>query len=1032
LLLTVGLVSLLLGFCTPAPAQEEGEAVEALDTGTSPTARKFNAEGEPLTTLVFSGNQKIDLILLKIKKDTGETVQAVGKAQGATIPGPLLTDVTVKEALEYLAGVQPDWVWWYDATSGIYKVGDRQTYEEEVLKQQVVQRIIRPQNIPAAEARAAVEQMITPNIGNITHDERTNQVIVTDLLPVVEAIERTIRLLDQKVFTRVFEIKNADPDLVMQFLEEYKSPPGKLVLQPRMRQIIAVDTFENIQRMEVIVSILDRGPELRVYDLNNIDFEGQRLADLEALLTEEIITEGAYLRFDLESSRLILMDLPSVHEKVEQILKAVDQPARQVYIQADVVNAQYRHSIDYGTEWTFADDRLIANATGGTDGTGTDGTGGTGGTGGTVPVTGGGVTVQPAQDGDLGFQDLDAAAGRAAKILNAAYPIVSGGGSGITLDYLSRHARINFNAVMSDEETHLLAQPRLLVKNRGSADIVDGGTLPYVTTTYYGGGYGGYQPGYGGYTPSIGYGSVPTGVTLQVDPLIMNNGLIEMLITLENVAGNLITVTANSQSNQVPETRNQSIRTTLVMPDGQTRMIGGLIENRDTESIAGIPYLKDIPIIGPLAFGNRSYEPTRRTLMMFITATILQEKAREYAEEPDDDYRTPPVFLEEVEWGQGAVDRAAEAARAEVEQQFPGFFETMPETEGFEPFAAEGTERTGRPMSSDVMLSHTETTGPMRSRQPRALMTPRSSSPGATPEPVEPAEGTGPPPGELIVPTPEMPPPPGNMLPAVPPELTPLVPEESLPPVEEAPGNEPAEGQPTTGTEAAPQPEAMMFPDTGPTTYQLAAAFPPPLTRGGRPIGPADLPIPPDVELTLPRRFPTTGSVVVSETTPRIVLGSRRPSEVKPPSLRREVRPTPTPAEGIEGQAPSASSYQVIVVGEEGQAIGAYPTGEMAERRALGTVRIPIKTLTTVKKATPARRTPVRRTPARATPPRRTPVRPTPAATVGQPTQPIRPQRTPAPTPRRTPRGYRPGLPTRAASPFGGPVPVQPGIRRYR
>ena len=482
----------------PVEPAEPTEPAEAEAAPTTAPARRFSPEGEPLTTLVFTGTPKLDLVLLKIKSDTGATITPMGTARGQTIPGPMLKDVTVEEALKWIAA-QKDWVYYKDGPNE-YVLCDRATFETTKLKTQVVQRIIRPQNIAAADAQKAVERMITQNVGSITSDDRTNQVIVTDLLPVVEAIERTIRLLDQKVFLRVFSIKHADPQDVIKILEEYKSPPGRLELVPKMRQIIAEDTYENIQRMEVMVDILDRGPEMRVYDLNNIDVEAQRLTELETYLSEEIITEGAYLKFDPQNGVMILIDLPTVHEKVQKILDAVDRPARQVYIQAEIVMTSFKHSFELGIDYTFADDLLVQAPTVSTGGGTPTVPGGTTTGQGTYPGgTGTGlVPLQPAQDTttQLGFTDVAAAA----KAIHERYPVFTGGSTGIALDYLSRHARISFNAVMSDTETRVLAQPRLLVKNRQLATIDDGGTIAYATTAYYGGGYGGYG-GYGAYGP---------------------------------------------------------------------------------------------------------------------------------------------------------------------------------------------------------------------------------------------------------------------------------------------------------------------------------------------------------------------------------------------------------------------------------------------------------------------------------------------------------------------------------------------------
>jgi len=900
---------------------------------TSAPVRRLSPEGKPVTTLIFPKPTPIDRILLKIKLDTGANVTAVGKAKGQTIPGPTLKDVTVEEALRWIAA-QKDWVWYQDKTTGGYVICDRQYYEKNVLKTQVVQRVIHPKNISAEDARKAVERMITPNVGSITADARTNQVIVTDLLPVVEAIERTIRLLDQKVFVRVFTIKNADPKTVFDFLQEYKSPPGRLVLNPQMRQIIAEDTYENIQRMEVMVDILDRGPEMRVYDLNDVDFEGKSLEDLKNYLSEQIITQGAYLQFDPKNGVMILIDLPSVHEKVKKILEAVDRPARQVYIQADIVETRFSHEFKLGIDYMVADDLLTPppTLTGGGSGPPPPGTSSKGSP--TFPWSGTPFQrTADTTDKNLGFSDI-AIAGTA-KAIHDRYPVFTGGSTGIALDYLSRHARLRFNAVMSDSETRILAQPRLLVKNRQPADFTDGGTLPYVTTTYYGGGYAGYG-GYGGayspYIPSVAPGSVPTGVTLSVEPSIMNNGLIDLHITLTNVSGDLREVTSFDRTVEVPQTSNQTLDTTLVIPDGQTRMIGGMIENRESNSVSGIPFLKDIPVLGPVLFGSSKRSPTRRTLLMFITPSIVQERARKYRVPPDEDEKTPPSFYEQASWSAAAVKRAVEAALEETKKKYPTF--EFPSIEETTPAATTPSKTTVLPV---VRLEH-------------ALTTPTAR--------VERGEGVK---GEAPISTATI--------------------EQLLPPV-----------------------------------------LPPPTSPTLRPI------LPPAPQAPTTATFPTTGAVLFSPGPPPVLLSARRPSDLPEPRPREAAAGALGAGRPAAAQPAAESSYQLVVVGPDGRAISTLPTGQRLGTPALGTIRIPIETLTAVappSKATVTRRTPVRRTPVRRTP-RAVPSvvrlrgkpqpKPTPAV-----------RRTPSvPTRRLFPGGRRVFPSTRYSTPFRARVPIYP------
>ena len=1041
-----------------------GAGSEAATTAGVP-ARRLSPEGKPVFNLLFPANVpvSIDQVLLMLKSQSGVTVTPMGLAKGQQIPGPLLKDVTVEEALRAICA-QRDWVFWRDRATGNYSISDRAWYEQNILKGTVVQRVIRTVNIPAADAAKAVERMKSA-VGEITFDARTNQIFVTDLLPVVEAIERTIRLLDQRVFLRVFTIKHADPKQVMDVLQDYKSPPGRLELIAKMRQIIAEDTYENVQRMEVMVDILDRGPEMRVYDLNNLDFEGKAIQDLQDYLDKDILTEGAYLKFDQQNAVMILRDLPTVHEEVAKLLKWVDKPARQIYIQAEIVETNFTHSFDLGIDWTFSGEHTDLR----TQTAATGGTGGAGGPGGTNIA----AFQQSAQStGQLGFRELaeqTLAAAATAKPQDTVN--ITAGGAGLMLDALTKHAHAVFKAVMEDTETRILAQPRVLVKNRQSADITDGGTISYPTTTYYGGTPYGGQPttgGYNPYIPSVGSGVVPTGVTLTVDPSVMNNGLIELRATLTNVSGITKSSKLGGQDYTLVDTTNQTLDTVLVIPDGQTRMIGGMIQNRETETVNGIPYLKDIPWIGPLAFGSYSRKPvSRRTLLMFITPTIVQERAHKYVAPPDDNEMTPPTFYEkaseQASWSAAAVKRAMEQAIKETEAKYPGF--PMPRP------AAEETTRTGMVPLPPLTLRHTtetaETQKPSPGRLPveeqPATKLPKGEIP---PEPL-PSTPTLP----RMEPRMTAPPTSPTLAPLLPPMLPPLLP--PMPPGPATPRVPAATTTPTSPPVTAekpsaaavtplplpPVPRATATPATtttartgkpvkppiaaAPTSPVAARKTPvrpkrtPTIEAGRTPLAPTPTPFPPapptspTAERKPPKAalppvtFPATGTALVQRSPVEVFAGSRRPSDLPEPAPARPsgqatmAQLTTTPLEG-----PDVSSYELTVMGPGGRATSASPGGLGAPPPALGTLAIPLETLATAA-GPPAPPAP---------PPGAVSLtRPTGTVVSGQPpaglaARPAAPAGPGRPAGSATPYGSRPGINPPTGPP--GATPTYPPYRR--
>jgi len=109
------------------------------------------------------------------------------------------------------------------------------------------------------------------------------------------------------------------------------------------------------------------------------------------------------------------------------------------------------------------------------------------------------------------------------------------------------------------------------------------------------------------------------GIILKVKPQINEGGLVS--IELSQEVSNFTTQTLYVQSTQI--IINKVIATsTLVVQNGQTIVIGGLIREDTSKSLSGIPYLSKIPILGYL-FGGRESDVTRTEIIMLLTPRVL-------------------------------------------------------------------------------------------------------------------------------------------------------------------------------------------------------------------------------------------------------------------------------------------------------------------------------------------------------------------------------------------------------------------------
>ena len=602
------------GHPQPAATTAESASTETHATAAAPTS----PTGEKMVGFVAS-NQAIERVLAQLSDQAGVSISARGKVAGVKVSFIQPKKIPLRDALNQIVNQQPNWLLYEPADHpGTFEIWDQDTYKAEVLPRLVRPKVFVPKEITAEEAAKALDGIKTPNIGTVAVDPRSNKVFMTDLVPVLELAQRLIEQIDVKFLTRVYYIQHADVTDVGEKLSALKSPAAPdIQVDTRTHQIIVQDRLDILQKMEQLVETLDIGPEMRVYDLNNIGVDGEDLDDLEDAI-QEILTPDAYYKINIRAGKLIVRDMPEVQDRVEKVLEAFDSPIKQVLLQAEVIETEFSDGFNWQVDYAFSGD-LFSSVIDGLTGRVPAATGSTGatGSGGTVPVgsqVGTDGTIDPTNLGFLNFRKE--------------FPILQGGSTGINAQMLTRHAYVKLAAAMSDSRTRVLQQPRMLVENQKTASFDVGQKVPFFT----GGSIGTVGTGNGQVlTPSQPVQQfLNVGLHLEITPIISNNNLVEMEILVENTtAFKDNTLQFNGQNFTGVGSNNQELDTNLWIPSGETRVIGGLIADSKSETKSGIPGLIKIPVIGPALFGsyNRPADANRRrNLLIFLTPTIVEEK----------------------------------------------------------------------------------------------------------------------------------------------------------------------------------------------------------------------------------------------------------------------------------------------------------------------------------------------------------------------------------------------------------------------
>ncbi len=222
------------------------------------------------------------------------------------------------------------------------------------------------------------------------------------------------------------------------------------------------------------------------------------------------------------------------------------------------------------------------------------------------------------KEAPLGFTNLggatDAAAGLAAAAQGSAVPSSLGSGISLALGRFGS-GEIDFGflvrAIASDADNNILSTPSLVTLDNEEAEIIVGSNVPFVT---------GQQLSNNNDNPFQTIERRDIGLTLKVTPQINEGNTIKMELEQEVSGVNTTAVTGAADIT----TSVRSIKTTVLVEDGQTLVLGGLIDDQITDVEEKVPFLGDIPVIGRL-FRYRSTQKRKQNLMIFLHPVIMRD-----------------------------------------------------------------------------------------------------------------------------------------------------------------------------------------------------------------------------------------------------------------------------------------------------------------------------------------------------------------------------------------------------------------------
>jgi general secretion pathway protein D len=273
------------------------------------------------------------------------------------------------------------------------------------------------------------------------------------------------------------------------------------------------------------------------------------------------------------NNTLLIQGSPQEWEQIRHLLEQLDIPPRQVLIDAKIYEVNLTGEFAMGVE-SYLQSKTAGNPTG---------------------ITGGRTLLGSVTTVATGGSQLALSAG--------------------TLVGHSRQLLALLTASESTTKAKVLSAPSIIATDSIPASITVGDSVPTLSSVAAS---NVQQNGNSLFTNTIQ--NTSTGIGLNILARINPSGVVTMVIN-QNVTSPTATTTSNIDS---PSFSQRNVSTQVTVEDGDTVAIGGIIEETNSETSSGIPYLHRIPWVGA-AFGNKTSNRQRTELIIFLTPRVIYD-----------------------------------------------------------------------------------------------------------------------------------------------------------------------------------------------------------------------------------------------------------------------------------------------------------------------------------------------------------------------------------------------------------------------
>ncbi len=368
----------------------------------------------------------------------------------------------------------------------------------------------------------------------------------------------------------------------------------KVIPDERTNVLVILASEADTSRIKRLIKLLDketpRGKgDIHVYYLQNANAEDLAKV-LMAIPSKQakgpivgkapVISKEVQIVADKATNSLVITANKPDYHVLEDVIKKLDITRRMVYIEALIMEVSVNKQFDLGVEWQGGDD------TGSWNGRKI-------------------VTFGASKPGDSILPSVNTTTGQVGLPSGFSFGVM---GEGITIgDVMFPSIGAVIRAYRSDSDVHILSTPQILTTDNEEAEIKVGKNIPFITRQERS-------------TANVDYSNYEfkdVGVTLNITPQINQERFVRLKISQE------LSQIVSQEQIGLPTTLTRQAKTTVVVKDSNTVVIGGLIGQTLNETSYNVPCVGSIPVLGWL-FKSLTRSRDKTNLFIFLTPHIIE------------------------------------------------------------------------------------------------------------------------------------------------------------------------------------------------------------------------------------------------------------------------------------------------------------------------------------------------------------------------------------------------------------------------